>query len=448
VTTNFMLPHYQVLDIWAWSREVDVVAIDHYLDSAGQEGHQDIAFGADRARSFNGGRPWILMEQSTSLIYQRDRILTKEPGRMLRDSVGYLARGSDSVMFFQWRASPAGAEMFHPAMVPHAGPDTRIFGEVCELGQAVSRLGEVVGSVVSADVALFWDADSWWALQVRGIPLADVAYLDLVRADHAALWRAGVVCDFVHPLGDLARYRLVFATAAYLISDEGARALRDYVEGGGHVVMSFGGGMVDSSHHARLGGYPGPLRDVFGIRVEEFRPLAPGQAVPLTAVPLTAEGLAGDGLAGDGLAGEGSHGTVWSELLRCEGAEVLASYAEGALAGHPAVTRNSFGAGTAWYVSTQLDEDSRDRLFTRAAAQAGVGPVVDGVRPGVEIVRRRGDGGRSWLFVLNHTPDPAVIKASGMELLSGRPVDGHLAVRSGDAAVLREQNPGGQDPLD
>ena len=416
VTTNFILPGYQVPDFWAWSQEVDVVSIDHYLGSAGFDGHADIAFGADRARSFNGGRPWILMEQSTSLIYQRDRILTKEPGRMLRDSVGYLARGSDSVMFFQWRASRAGAELFHPAMVPHAGPDTRIFREVCELGRVVSRLGEVVGSVVTADVALLWDADSWWALENRGIPLAEVGYLDLVRADHAALWRAGVVCDFVHPEGDLARYRLVLATAAYLISDEGVQA----------------------------------LRDVFGIRVEEFRPLARGQAVALAgqAVPLADEaaGLASeaaglaDGAAGLADAGHGPvwSGTVWSEDLRSEGAEVLASYADGPLSGQPAITRNSFGAGTAWYVSTHLDEGARDRLIAAAAAQAGAGPVVAGAPPGVEIVRRHGDGGRSWLFVLNHTPGPAVVDASGVELVSGRPVPGRLEVAPGGVAVLRE----------
>jgi beta-galactosidase len=434
VTTNFILPGYQVVDYWAWSREVDVVAIDHYLGAAGLGGQADIAFGGDRARAFNGGWPWILMEQSTSLIYQRDRILTKEPGRMLRDSLGYLARGSDSVMFFQWRASPAGAEMFHPAMVPHAGPDTRIFREVCELGTALSRLGEIAGSVVTADVALLWDADSWWALEDRGIPLAEVRYLDLVRADHAALWRAGVVCDFVPPEGDLSRYRLVFATAAYLISDEGAQVLRRYVAAGGHVVMSFGGGMVDSRHHARLGGGPGALRDVFGIRVEEFHPLASGEGVALTDLH------PGGGLGPGPAFGPG---TVWSEDLRTEGAEVLASYAEGPLAGHPAITRNSFGAGTAWYVSAQLGEASRDQLFAAVLEQAGAGPVVAGAPPGVEIVRRHGDGGRSWLFVLNHTGDPAVVGASGMDLLTGRPVDGRLEVVPGGVAVLREPGTGG-----
>jgi beta-galactosidase len=417
VTTNFILAHYQVADLWAWSREVDVVAVDHYLGSAGADAPADIAFGADRARSWNGGRPWILMEQSTSLIYQRDRILIKEPGRMLLDSLGYLARGSDSVMFFQWRASPAGAELFHPAMVPHAGPDTRIFREVCALGRAVERLGEVAGATVPADVALLWDPESWWAIENRGIPLADVRYLDLVRADHAALWRAGVVCDFAPPGGNLAAYRLVLAAGCYLISDESARALREYVAAGGHVVMSFGGGMVDSRHHARLGGYPGALRDVFGIRVEEFRPLAAGETVTLTG---------------------GGHGTLWSEQLRCEGAEVRSSYGEGPLSGFPAVTRNSFGAGAAWYVSTHLDDGARERLLAGVLVAAGAGPVLSAAPPGVEIVRRAAAGGRSWLFVLNHTPDAAAVEARGVDLLSGRPVDGRLEVAPGGAAVLRE----------
>lgn len=52
VTTNFILPDYQVLDAWAWSREVDVVAVDHYLGSPGPDGHCDIAFCGDRARSW------------------------------------------------------------------------------------------------------------------------------------------------------------------------------------------------------------------------------------------------------------------------------------------------------------------------------------------------------------------------------------------------------------
>ena len=35
-----------------------------------------------------------------------------------------VARGADSICFFQWRASPQGAEKFHSALLPHAGTGT------------------------------------------------------------------------------------------------------------------------------------------------------------------------------------------------------------------------------------------------------------------------------------------------------------------------------------
>ena len=430
VTTNLVLPDgYQVLDAWAWSREADLVAVDHYLGSPGPDGHADIAFCGDRARSWGGGRPWILMEQATSLIYQPDRILAKEPGRMLRDSIGYLARGSDSVLFFQWRASPAGAEMFHAAMVPHAGPDSRVFREVTELGQVVERLGEVAGSTVRAEAAVVWDPDSLWVLENRHFTSADLAYLDEVRAGHGGLWRAGVISDFVRQDGDLSGYRLVLAPALCLISDEGTRVLREYVAGGGHLVMSFFSGMLDSRHHARLGGTPGGLREVFGIRVEEFCPLPAGATVALSGE----EGWEGGG----GLA----VGTVWSERLSAEGAQIVARYADRPLAGLPAVTRHAFGLGHAWYVSTRLGQAAQDRLISRVLAGAGVQPVVPGAPAGLEIVRRHGDGGLSWLFILNHTTSPAQVPASGTELLSGRQVTGLLDVAPGELAVVRENAP-------
>jgi beta-galactosidase len=417
VTTNFILPDYQVLDAWAWSREADLVAVDHYLGSPGPDGRADIAFCGDRARSWGGGRPWLLMEQATNLIYAGDRVLTKEPGRMLRDSLGYLARGSDSVLFFQWRASPAGAEMYHAAMVPHAGPDSRVFREVTELGHALQRLAEVAGSTVSADAAVVWDPDSWWALENQRFTSADLAYLDEVRAFHGALWRAGAVGDFVRQDADMAGYRMVLAPALYLVTDEGIDALREYVAGGGHLVMSFFGAMADSRHHARLGGTPGGLRDVFGIRVEEFCPLPPDARVTLS---------------------NGESGTVWSERLRVQGAEVAASYLGGPLAGQPAITRNIFGDGVAWYVSTRLGQRATDRLVGGMLAEAGVRPVLPGAPPGVEAVRRHADRGRSWLFVLNHTDSTVLVPASGAELLSGRQATGVLDVAPGGVAVVRE----------
>ena len=420
ITTNFVTSNdYANLDLWRWGREVDVVAIDHYLTAPGKPRRADLAFGADAARSFNGGRPWLLMEQAPSAItlYDQGIVTTKDPGQMRSDSLGYVARGSDSVMFFQWRASRGGAEMHHSAMVPHAGPDSRVFREAAELGTDLLRLAEVVGSTVRAQVAVLLDFNSWWAMQSRGMPSTRMQYVPAVREVHRTLWQAGMVTDFAHPESDLGGYTVVFAPNLYLLSEAGADSLDRYVKGGGHLVVGCFSGVADEFHSARLGGYPGGLMDVLGLRIEEFHPLTDDRVVKLTT---------------------GATGTRWSEDLRVQGADVLAAYAGGTLDGRPAITRNSNGRGSGWYVSTRLDDAALDDLVGQVLATAGVGPECPGLPAEIEAVRRQGDDGRSWLFLFNHGDTAGHIPASGVDLLSGVRANGGFSLAAGGVAVVRE----------
>lgn len=59
-------------------------------------------------------------------------------------------------------------------------------------------------------------------------------------------------------------------------------------------------------------------------------------------------------------------------------------------------------------------------------------------RPGVETVRRVGDGGETWVFVVNHTDTPATLPLTGHDLVRDRPAHGVLVVDAGDVAVVRE----------
>ncbi|MCG5220324.1 beta-galactosidase [Streptosporangium sp. KLBMP 9127] len=406
VTTNMMLPGYQNLDLWALGREVDLVTIDHYPDAPGLDAAADTAFAADRARSFAGGRPWLLMEQGTSTVYDTGRILGKEPGEILRHTIGHIARGSEGALFFQWRQSRAGAETWHSAMLPHAGADSRIFREVQAVGEAVRRLGEVEGSTVTAEVAVLHDADAWWAMEVDGLPSKDLGYHDSLRRAHRALWDAGVTADFAHPEHNLGRYRFVVAPALFLLSDAGAENLRGYVEGGGTLLVQHYSGVVDDRLHARLGGYPAsPLREALGIRVEEHRPLREHERIVLS---------------------DGTQAAVWSESLRAKGAEAVVTYTHGMLAGKPALTRHRFGAGEAWYLSTRLDDSGYAALITQLAGSG---------TSGLETVTRRATDGRSWQFLLNHNTDPISLPEPGHDLLTGMTV---AELPAGGCAVLRK----------
>ncbi|MFD6139052.1 beta-galactosidase [Promicromonospora sp. NPDC060271] len=421
VTTNFMLPTWDHLNQWDWSEELDLASVDHYLDTPGPDGEAHVAYGADLTRSWGGG-PWLLMEQSASGIRDGARQAFKDPDRMLRNSLGYVARGSQGALFFQWRASAGGSETWHSAMVPHVGPESRTFEGVVELGSLLGRLQEIAeppedGPVVEADVAVLWDANGRWSLQTPHLPNDDLDYTTEVRATHRALWRAGVAVDFVRPGADAARYRVLFVPTLMAMDTATVDWLTRYVEAGGHLVVGRFSGIADEHQRVVSGGYPGRLRDLLGVRVTEHRPLDPAETLQLS---------------------DGSTVDQWTERLDPPRAEVLATYTQGPLAGLPAVTRHPVGDGSATYVSTRMVQESWDAFVAGLLAEHGVEPVVpEAVGTGLEAIRRRG-AAATYLFLLNHGDRPVRVVGQGHDLVTDAPTDAGLVVPAAGYAVIRE----------
>ena len=417
VTTNFMVTaHIRNLDYWTWAPEVDVVANDHYLDHRLADPTTELSFAADLTRGLAGGNAWLLMEQSTGAVNWQPYNLAKAPGQMTRNSLAHVARGAEAVCFFQWRASQQGSEKFHSALVPHAGTDTEVWREVVDLGATLDHLDEIVGTTVVADVAVMFSWESWWAADGESRPTHAVSYLDRVHATYAALHELGITVDIVSPDADLSGYRLVVVPGLYLVSDAQAAHLADYVERGGHALVTFFSGIVDEDDRVRLGGYPGAFRDLLGITVEEFSPLQPDHTVTLDS---------------------GATASLWTERLHTRGAEAVARYVDGPLPGTAAITRTSHGTGVAWYLATVLEPGAlRDlmRTVSRGAGVTPLGPESDGT---VEVVRRA-DADRSYLFVINHGSCDVSIPTAGHELVCGTTVESTLCVPAGAVRVVRE----------
>ncbi|WP_020123275.1 beta-galactosidase [Streptomyces canus] len=417
-TTNFMVMYnFDALDYWRWAPELDVVSNDHYLRSTDPESQIDIALSGDLVRSLAGG-PWLLMEHSTGAVNWQPVNRAKTAGELRRNALAHVARGADGIAYFQWRAAKAGAEQWHSAMLPHAGTDSQIWRDVVALGADLKALAEVRGSTSPASVAVVWDWNARWALELPSQPSESVRYLDMVRAWYEPLWRSGVAVDFVRPDADLSSYRLVLAPALYLVDDAGAANLTTFASGGGTLVVGFHSGAVDTNCHVRLGGYPGAFREPLGVRTDELFPLLPGESLGLS---------------------DGGTASLWSERVRLEGAEAVRSYTSGPLTGVPAVTRHTYGEGAAWYLATHPDPDTLATLLDRIRTEAGVEPVRE-TPEGVEAVLRSGRDA-DYLFLINHGERDAEVQVASRatELLSGRSVDGgRLTVPPGDVAVVRE----------
>ena len=419
ITTNFMVTaHIKAMDYWSWAPEMDVIANDHYLDNRLADPTAELSFSADLTRGLAQGAPWILMEHSTGAVNWQPLNLAKQPGEMTRNSLTHVARGADGVCFFQWRASLQGSEKFHSALLPHAGTDTALWREVVELGATLDRLDEVAGSTVVADVAVVFSWEAWWSADGESRPSQSVDYLQQVHGAHGALRDLGITADVVAPGADLSRYRLVVVPSLYLVTDADAAVINDYVAAGGHALVTFFSGIVDEDDRVRPGGYPGAFREMLGVTVEEFVPLDPAQRITLDS---------------------GASASLWTERLRPAGAEVLARYVDGPLPGVPAHTRNRFGDGVGHYLATALDRAGLKQVLRELAADAGVvgtGPERDGQ---VEVVRRA-SADTSYLFVINHSPEPVDIPASGTELVTGSIVNNSVLVPAGAVRVVREEH--------
>ncbi|MFJ9565270.1 beta-galactosidase [Streptomyces fuscichromogenes] len=425
VMTNFMAS-FKHLDYWRWAAEEDVVSLDVYPGPQDPEGQLLAAYDFDLMRSLRGGRPWLLLESATGRNLLEDRNQARPAGQLRSRSLQAVARGADSVMFFQWRASLAGAERHFSAMVPHGGTRTRTWHEVTALGRDVARLADLAGGVCDrAEVAMVWDWENWWALEGPDHPSNDLRFTERLRDHYRPLWNANIAVDFVRPHSALGAYRLLVVPNLYLVDDTGAENLTEYVRAGGHLLMSYFSGIVDEHDRVRPGGHPGAFRELLGIDIDEFAPLPAGESCGLHHAGHT-------GSAGD-----------WQDVIDLAGAEALANYTDGELKGRPAATRHRLGTGTATYLGTSPDRETLRRLVLDCVAGAGVTPVLD-TPPGVEAVRRRAADGTRRLFLLNHTTDETTVDlgpGARVDLLAGdtpAPVDGRVRLPPFGVAVLRD----------
>lgn len=416
ITTNLMAHQAWNTDLWKWGKEMDVVSDDHYLWSPDEEAHIGLALSADLTRSVGGGNPWILMEHSTSAVNWQGRNIAKRPGEMRRNAFSHLSRGADGIMFFQWRASRSGAEKFHSAMVPHAGPDSRVFREVTELGEHLGRVAEVKGARIQADVAVLYDWESLWAQDLEWRPSDDLQFRERMRAYYERLWKDNITVDFAHPEHDLSGYKLVVAPSSYLLTAKAGENLTNYVAEGGTLLVSCFAAAVNEYDAVHAGGFGAPLKDALGLTIEEYLPLREGRTMSVTFDDHT--------LAAD----------VWAEHIALAGAEVRGTFVDGPGAGMPAITRHSHGKGQGWYVGTKLSADALAAITSQVYQDAGLAPLD--APAGLEVVTRRGDT-KDFVFVMNHGETDAVLSITGTDLVSGAEVGGSLELAAGDVAVVR-----------
>lgn len=428
VTTNFM-GFYKGLDYWKLRDLVDVVSWDSYPEWHHKEGcvetAQLTAMTHDMNRSLKH-QPFMLMESTPSLTNWKPINKLKRPGMHILSSIQAVAHGSDTVQYFQWRKSRGSSEKFHGAVVDHCGHEhTRVFREVARVGEILSKLDGVVGTGVTADVAIIFDWENVWALDAAECLEKDnKRYEETVLRHYKPFWSKGVSVDVIDSESDFSNYKLIIVPMLYMMKPGVAERIQQFTAEGGTVVMTYFSGVVNENDLCFLGGTPcGVLKEVFGVWAEEIDTLYPDEqnAVAFGEREYTAK--------------------HYCELIHAKGAKVLGSYASDFYKGMPAVTVNDYGKGKAYYIAFADDGEFTQDFYGKLIDKIQPERALKTALPEGVTAHARDTRGRRYIFVENYNDTPVTVALADSvytDVLQGTTVSGQIELDGYGVRVLCE----------
>ena len=415
------------LDQFTLTKCLDVVGWDNYPWP--NDPPYFVAMKHDIMRGLKGGQSFVLTEQSPNQQNWQPYNKLKRPGEVRMLSYQAMAHGADTCLFFQMRQSIAGQEKFHGAIISHAGHEhTRVFREAEVLGHELATIGDAfLEGRTPARVAMLMDWNSWWALELTSGPSKDMDYLKTFSRYYHAFHRRNIPVDIVNPSDrELTGYDLVVAPMLYMTKEGVGEKITEFVRQGGTLVTTVMSGLVDENDRCIFGEYPGKLRDVLGIWVEEVDALRPDERNRIL-MNGTMPGMA-----------DSYECSFLCDLLHTRSAEALATYESDFYAGMPVITRNRFGMGKAYYIGTEPSDDFLNDFMGRICEDIGL-TAPFAAAENVEVTRRV-NGKGTTIFVLNHSHEPAWVDFGASRLTrltTGESLTGKVTVAPRDVLVLR-----------
>ncbi|WP_169087829.1 beta-galactosidase [Paenibacillus sp. PL91] len=361
-----------------------------------------------------------------------------KPGQMRLWTYQSIAHGANMVLYFRWRTATVGNEIYwHGINDYHNKPNRRV-REAGQIGAELAQAGNrIAATQYKAEVALLRDYDNEWdgeydvwhgpfarqsgkawfkALNRRHIP-TDTLYVRSGTTSRGTT-SGGTTIE------DLRRYKVLVYPHPAIMRDETAALLEQYTREGGIVIFGCRTGYKNEHGHCYMRPFPGAAAGLCGISVEEFTMVKGTRAATSMKWSGGSEALTGADSFNDIL------------CVESDSVEVVAHYASDYYAGKPAVTKNSFGKGQAWYFGAVFNEASAAQMIEQLGL---VSPAASWLTlpHEVELAIREDEAGPLH-FLLNYSEQPATITLSEekTDLLTGNRLSGTVTLEGYGVVVL------------
>jgi beta-galactosidase len=381
LTHNFMGFKFPEIDYGKLAADLDFVSWDNYPGLDANATHFGAALGADAMRGLKRKKTWVMEQQAGPVGW--GTMLSPAPGQVRLWSYQAIAHGAEAVLFFRWRTARFGTEQHWHGILGADGTAGRRYRDLEALSAELRRLGRLLlAASPRTDVALIHDYNSRFALQVQPTNEA-LDYEATILRHFQALSSLGLGLDVLPAVDGLEGYRLVVAPSLYVCDPDVASALERFVEGGGALVLAPRTAVKDRFNAAPERPLPVGLDALCGVRVSDYQSVGADRAARIE---------------GDSVEGEFRG---WYEELEISDAATLATYADGAFAGSPAITSRPAGRGSAVYVGGVATPSTLDRLYRHLGSLLGLSMLE--LPSGLEVVRLEGTGNGELMMLLNHT---------------------------------------------
>jgi beta-galactosidase len=436
ITHNFMGFKYDRLNYYDLARNLDFVAWDNYQrmqwTMQAEVDPSQGALAADTMRGLKRQNFWVMEQQAGPGGWEIVSVPPR-PGELRLWAYQAMAHGADAILFFRWRTARFGTEQYWHGLLDHDGRAGRRYEEIKRMGAEMKRAGQrIAGAAVRPAVAMLLSYDARFAFQIQQNN-PQFSYADHLHQLYRTFFQRHVPLDVLEPSADLSAYRLVLVPALHLVSAAVADNLCRFVQLGGVLVLTPRTGVKDEANAVVNQPLPGLLAELSGVEVEEYVSMA---ADSYNGLEFLLPELA---TAHPGSAGAA---TVWCDVLKPNGATVVARYTHDYYAGKPAITLNQFGRGKVVYIGTLGNGAVYASLTGWLLGLAGVRPLL-AAPAGVEVAERW-QGERRLLFVLNHgeREQEVTLDSHYLNLLDDvapdTPIVGKISVPSHDVLVLEQ----------
>jgi len=409
ITHNFM-GLFNAIDYYKLAEPLDFVAWDNYpnLRFTGEnKSSVKVSLSHDVMRGLKEKNFWVMEEQSGPSGWQCVDS-NPYPGEIRLWTYQAIAHGAEGILYFRWRTSRFGTEQFWHGILDQSGTPRKRYEEVKKTGQELKRLSDkLIGLEFPREVAMLTSYDEQWAFEIQpNNPKFN--YQEHFASYYQLLNVWNVPVDVISIQGDFSKYKLLIAPALFLINNDLLDNLKEFVEKGGILIVTFRSGIKNWNNVVFDQPLPAKLNDLLGIEIVEYNSLSSMQKGKLELIYPEIKPLQGEC-------------DTWCDIIKCRGAEIVGRYMESYYKNEACITINRFGQGCAIYIGTNPSPEIKKCLLRWAIEKSGVKPSFQADSENIEVVLRRKEG-KDYLFFLNHSEKSHQVKLdqSCVELLERR----------------------------